>query len=155
MGSHVTITHDALYLTVYCTRPLTPLHIMRHWDPSPDMGHGDPRTWSQSRPDMGHVDPPSPLLVTSGGHHWRPVQTCSLDLTVQGASPITTDIWWPPKHIQLANGQYASYWNVFLLLKGLPGALWLFQGFLGLVCASKFDIFFQFAQRSLIRFTFW
>ena len=26
------------------------------------------------------------LLVTSGGHHWRSVQTCSLDLTVQGPS---------------------------------------------------------------------
>ena len=25
---------------------------------------------------------PNPLLVTPGGHHWRPVQTCSLeDLT--------------------------------------------------------------------------
>ena len=54
-------------------------------------------------------------LVTSGGHHWRPVQTCSLGLTAQ--TPSTgTDIWWPPKHILLASGRYASYWNGFLFL---------------------------------------
>ena len=29
---------------------------------------------------------PASLHVTSGSHHWRPAQTCSLDLTVQ-ASP--------------------------------------------------------------------
>ena len=23
--------------------------------------------------------PPQPLLLTSGGHHWKPVQTCSLE----------------------------------------------------------------------------
>ena len=32
----------------------------------------------------GTWGPPGlPQLVTSGDHHWRPVQTCSLDLTVQ------------------------------------------------------------------------
>ena len=47
-GSHVTITHDALDLTVH---------------PPTDMGP--------------HSTGTSPA-VTSGGHHWRPVQTCSL-----------------------------------------------------------------------------
>ena len=41
---------------------------------------------------------PGPLLVTSGGHHWRPVQTCSLE----DPPPTSTDNWWPPKHVRLA-----------------------------------------------------
>ena len=40
-----------------------------------NMGHGDPRS------------KPCPLLVTSGGHHWRPVQTFSFGFTVQGPNP--------------------------------------------------------------------
>ena len=38
------------------------------------------------------------MLVTSGGHHWRPVQTCSLyDPTCTGA-----DIWWLLTRVRLA-----------------------------------------------------
>ena len=44
-GLHVTITHDALNLTVQ--------------PPTSNMG--------------------TPLLETSGGHHWRLVKTCSLE----------------------------------------------------------------------------
>ena len=33
---------------------------------------------------------PPTLLVTSGGHRWTPVQTCSLDLTVHGPGPTTS-----------------------------------------------------------------
>ena len=40
------------------------------------------QTW-----DRGTPPNPDPLLVTSGGQHWRPVQTGSLDLTVQPLSP--------------------------------------------------------------------
>ena len=47
VGPHVTITRDALDLTV------------QH-PPPPDMGHGDPHPWPYS------------LLVTSDGHRWRP-----------------------------------------------------------------------------------
>ena len=51
-----------------------------------------------------------PLLLTSGGHHWRPVlQTCSLE-----ALPP------PPPVLTYSGGHrsrwYASYWNAFLLL---------------------------------------
>ena len=52
----MTSTHDALDLTVLAPSP----------NPTPlDITHGTP--------------PPGPgwLLVTSGGHHWTPVQTCS------------------------------------------------------------------------------
>ena len=39
----------------------------------------------------GTSGPPSPLFVTSGGHHWRPVKTCSL----QDPLPLTSaDIYW-------------------------------------------------------------
>ena len=30
-------------------------------------------------------------------------------------TPTGTDIWWPPKHIWLTSGQYASYSNTFLM----------------------------------------
>ena len=57
-GPHVTIIYDALDLTVQCA----PRY--QTWDP-----------------------PPAPQLVTSGGHHWIPVQTCSLE------DP-GSDMWW-------------------------------------------------------------
>ena len=61
-GPHVTITHDGSDRTV---------------QPPPRTGHQtwDP-PWRQPCPrtsDMG------PLLVTSGGHRWRPVQTGSFE----------------------------------------------------------------------------
>ena len=40
----------------------------------------------------------TPLLVTYGGHHWRPVQTCSL----QDCSPTSAFIWWPLKYVRSA-----------------------------------------------------
>ena len=40
---------------------------------------------------------PSPsLLVISGGHHWRPVQSC----LVQNPCPTGAYIWWLLKHVQ-------------------------------------------------------
>ena len=55
---------------------------------------------------------PSPTqLVTSGDHHWRSVQTCSLEKPHTG-----TDIWWP-KHVWLESGRYASSENAFFLFK--------------------------------------
>ena len=69
-------------------------------------------TWKYDRnrptplPEMGPIS----LLLTSDGHHWRPVQTCLL----QDSTPTNTDIWWIPKHILLASGQYVSYWNSVL-----------------------------------------
>ena len=91
-GSHVTIIHDALDLTV---RPFWPQSHQHSHPPISDM----------SLPGPGS----SPPLVTSGGHYWRPVQTCSLEdppnqchlLTVEGVMVSTS-------------GQYASYWNDFL-----------------------------------------
>ena len=34
---------------------------------------------SPHKSDLGHSWPEVSLLVTSGGHPWRPVQTCSLE----------------------------------------------------------------------------
>ena len=65
-GSHVTIIHAALDLTVQTPlAPSSPRHETR-----------DPFPWPQP-----------PLLVTFGDHHRRP---CSLDLTVQ---PHRSDSW--------------------------------------------------------------
>ena len=63
--SHVAITHDALDLTVQPSPALAPALLFQTWDPQP-------------RPHPSYIGP-HPLLVTSGGHHWRPVQTCSLE----------------------------------------------------------------------------
>ena len=52
-----------------------------------------------------------PLLVTPGGDHWTPVQTCSF-------GPPGSDIWWwsmKLKHILFPGRRYTSYWNAFLL----------------------------------------
>ena len=52
-GPHVTITHGTLYLAVQAPHP--------------------PQAWNLNVQGL-----PSPSLLTSGGHHWRRVQTCSL-----------------------------------------------------------------------------
>ena len=79
----------------YPPRPFSPRH--ETWVP----------TWIK-RPQHGTWVPtpfPSYLLVTSGDHHWRPVQTCSLQ---DPPSPTGTDIWWwPLKQVRLASGLYA------------------------------------------------
>ena len=77
-GPYVIITHDALVLTVHALHagvPSCPL----------DIRHGTllaPRhqTWDQP-------PTPMPLLVISGGHHWRPVQICSLEDTPHPPPP--------------------------------------------------------------------
>ena len=57
-GSHVIITHDALDLTVQVLpKALAPTPRSRHWT-------------SLYR---------DPMLVTSGGHHYRCVETCSVE----------------------------------------------------------------------------
>ena len=88
MFSYVSVHHS-----VHRGVPMWPLPMM-HWTslyspspspgstPPPDMGHGGPL--NHSRHEHGDPSGPPPLLVTSGGHHCRPVQICSLDLTIQG-----------------------------------------------------------------------
>ena len=53
-GPHVTITHDTL----------------RHGYPLPQR-HGTYYPTPPLIPDMGPTPIPTPLLLTSGGHHWR------------------------------------------------------------------------------------
>ena len=50
------------------------------------------------------------LLLTSGGQHWRPVQSCSL----QDPLPLGSDSWWPLKHVWFVSRWYASSWNALL-----------------------------------------
>ena len=91
-GPHVAITYDVLDIIVQLPPPIP-------W--ASDLGP----------PKTSDLDPPSPsplLLVTSSGHHWRPVQTCSF-----GNTP-------PPKqHLVVATCMvykrwYISCWNAFL-----------------------------------------
>ena len=73
-----------------------------------DIRHSKPPVPSPPPPDIRHGTPPALallLLVTSGGHHWRTVQTCSFE-----DHPVGTDIWWL-KHIRV------SKWLVRILLE--------------------------------------
>ena len=65
-----------------------------------------------------------PLLVTSGGQDWRPVQTCS---PKQTPPPGLTSGHWLLKHVQWKIGRYASYWNAFLLVIGLETKVHIFK----------------------------
>ena len=104
MFSHVSVCHSVQ------GDPMWPLPMM-YWD----MGTPPPapryQTWVVITGNMG----PTSLLLTSGGHHWRPVQTCSLEDQPPLHPSGTGLYWWPPKRVWLASGQYASYWNTVLL----------------------------------------
>ena len=95
-GPHMTIANDSLDLIVQC--PTQP--CIRH-------GTRAPKTLNKGTPRLAL----GLLLVTSGGHHWRPVQTCSLRTPSTG-----TDVWWPLKYVQLTNGRHVSYKNAFLFI---------------------------------------
>ena len=95
-------------------------HPNQTWDTSPLPRHG---IWEQLYP----------LLVTSGSHHWKPVQICSLDLTVQ----FPAHWYWQlvaTEACRLASAWYTSYWNAFLFkLHGTRysvGNQWRIQDFL-------------------------
>ena len=104
-GSHVAIAR-MMHWTSLCGDTPQPLlrPFSRHGTPTPAPALSPLQTW-----DTLASCPLGPLLVTSGGHHWTPVQTCSLE-----DPPIGADIWWPPKHVRLASRRYTSYWNAFL-----------------------------------------
>ena len=87
-GPLVTITHDAMNLTV-----------QPHWPQT--AGH------QTCDPQLSTL----PLLLTFGGQYLRPVQIVHLRNPLPG-----NKIWWCPlKHVRFASKWYASYWNAFLL----------------------------------------
>ena len=106
-GSHVTPTHDPLDLTVQAP---TRCHYTGG-SPNPGLA-----TWTL---DLTGQGPPAPLghrntldrdlLMISGGHHWRPVETFSLDLTVPG----------PPQywHLVATKAGTVGKWVVCILLE--------------------------------------
>ena len=55
-------------------------------------------------------NPSPPLTVTSGCHHWRPVQTCLLE----DPNPTGTDIWWLKRAARILlenfNHHFLKYW---------------------------------------------
>ena len=85
---HMTITHDALDLTVPGTSCLPPLDIGHHY------------TWT---PHTTGTD-------TWWSRHETLFKLVHLRTTLSG-----TDIWWLLKYVSLARGRYVSYWNTFLL----------------------------------------
>ena len=67
---------------------------------------------SQPQPHVAH-----PLLVASDGHHWRPVQTYSL----QDPFPLVAI----EAHMVGASRRYASCWNAFLGFSCWPSLKYL------------------------------
>ena len=101
-GSHVIIIYDVLDLTVQL--PTNPPPVLAY--------HGTLLDWHNPLPTptwypLALAQPP----VLSGGHHWRPVQTCSFQ---DPHPPVLTSCGYCSTMIG-ANGWYGSYWNAFLL----------------------------------------
>ena len=111
-GPHVTITHDALDLT-------------SQLPPSLDVGHGSPLSLSWHGDIHPNLAPPptSDIRWPSVEISWnlfigphcilRCLVIRELFRRLFAVSPGTIT-WWPPKHVQLASGLKASYWNAFL-----------------------------------------
>ena len=107
------------YIGPHCTVPPGPIPPpSRHWttlgQASPVRRSQHDICWPQPWPlDMGlHIKPQAtgPLLVTSGGHHWRPLQTCSLE------DPLPSVLTSSGEGCTVgASRLHASYWNAFLL----------------------------------------
>ena len=76
--ANVTITHGTLVLPVQGPPPF-PAHQQwnHHW--TPDMEPTPSNLPTSSHTPHMRPTPSPPLLLTSGGHHCWPVQTCSLE----------------------------------------------------------------------------
>ena len=77
----------------WTTRPLDWITVQRPQPTLPPPAPHPPTRDQGISQDGRAGDPPAPVLVpmlmTYGGHHWRPVQTCSLNFTIQ-ALPVVT-----------------------------------------------------------------
>ena len=116
-GSYMNIAHDVLDLTVQGRPPAT-------WDltvqgPLPPARQGnslDMETPSLERFKLVHYEvgtpspPPTWHLIVEGPRHHPPRNKTSLHRHSQTCSNLFIK-----KHVQLASGRFASYWNVFLL----------------------------------------
>ena len=107
----------------------SPLYIRHgtHWTsdmgppyPAPDIRHGTP------------VSALAPPLVTSDGHHWRPVQTCSL----KDPLPTPTGTW-----LLSFSLKPSTNWNVFILSQICSPSIKYFKLFLCPIVASVVDFF--------------
>ena len=76
-----------------------------------EMRHGTPQHIRAETPLAPAPALPTALLVTSGGDHWRPVQTRSFGILplgmTSGGVHWNWNMWFPSR-------RYASYWNAFL-----------------------------------------
>ena len=101
------------YLPCICYLPKTLWNVFSHVCLSVcPRGEGPPdpnpsgRGTSLCRPSPSSGPPAGDIWC----QQWEPVQTCS----AQDLHNI--DIWWLLKHVWLASGRYASYWNTFLFV---------------------------------------
>ena len=85
--------------------PMWPLP-MTHWTSPPGPLVLTPSPWPWPPFQTLHIG--IPPVVTSGDCSWRPVQNCSLE---DPLPVLTSGGHW--KHVHLASGCYASYWDPF------------------------------------------
>ena len=70
---------------------------------------------------FSHASVCSPEGGVYGSHVGVGIYPSSPGHVTYTLSPPCTDIlWWPPKHVRLASGWYASYWNAFLFKRDFP-----------------------------------
>ena len=86
----VTKTSVGIELQVYCSiYTVTQISVKTVNSEQPVPCNSNPQTPDMGHPSSSHV--PYPPLVISGGHQWRPVQTCSLQDT---PLPVMTSGGW-------------------------------------------------------------
>ena len=111
--SHVTNNHDALDLTIQGTNPspsplsrlcIGPHHVGTYLQSRPIALCGGTPPPLQGSPGLSPPSPAAgdiwwPRLVTCSNlyQHWRPVQTCSLEVPLQGWLTSQKRIQWPGK----------------------------------------------------------
>ena len=104
VASHASWDRSHTLLPLWDTLPLRISYLI--WDTLPqdtlplDIRPGNPFT-------LVNLRPYHPLLLTSGGHHWKAFQTCSLqDL------PSLPNWYWRLVVATGAGVRYTSYWNI-------------------------------------------
>ena len=54
------------------------------------------------------------VLLTYGGNHWKPVQTCSFEVLPRPLYISIDTSWWSQKNVWLASGRFAFYLTAVL-----------------------------------------
>ena len=130
VGGGKSMDHYLWCIGHHCTGPTPPPDMRPHYTGERPPGPGSPRHGTS----LYRIGTPTPPHLLDMGLHWTGPQpgpphwywhlvakTRDLFILVHLGDPTvrplphSTDIWWLLKHVRLASGRYASYWNAFLV----------------------------------------